>query len=447
MKIWILAALASTGLASGMGHAAPASDRRADIWYDRHAKPAEIAAAYPKAARDQKISGDVELDCAADAQGNVRDCKVAKETPAGLGFGEAALGLAARERIKPKDRNDKPVGERRFDIGYSFLAPGDANPDWRKKPTAGDLAGAYPVAAAKKGVDGKATIQCQADVEGFLQKCAVMSEAPAGLGFGQAALQLAPQFRMTPKIRGGNPVPADDVTIPVNWQGFTNYHPPSTPASSLVLDPPWETTPTAEQVRAAWPANAKDAGAGQVALRCELDKTGALTGCDVISEIPSNRGFGKAARSLVPDFKVRFSPDQAKDLRKYSVDVPFRFRDPAEPDARKLAKPRWVKTLTPDGMAMIYPQAAVKAGVYSGLGVVGCMIDVHGSLTDCEVRREEPAALDFGAAAIEAAKLMSMNPWSTEGEPLDGLKIVLPIRFAWQETTTEAAAATPPVKP
>ena len=352
---------------------------------------------------------------------------------------------ATCERIKPKDRNDKPVGARRFYIGYSFLAPGDANPDWMKKPTAQDLAGAFPVAAAKKRVDGKATIKCQADVAGFLQKCAVMTEAPAGLGFGQAALQLAPQFRMKPKIRGGKPVPTDDVTIPVNWQGFSNYQPPSMPAASLVLDPPWEITPTADQVRAAWPANAKDAGAGQVALRCELDKTGALTGCDVISEIPSNRGFGKAARALVPDFKVRFSPDQTKELRKYSVDVPFRFRDPAEPDARKLTKPRWIKTLTPDGMAMIYPQAAVKAGIFSGLGVVGCTIGVHGDLTDCEVRREEPAALDFGAAAIEAAKLMSMNPWSTEGEPLDGLKIVLPIRFTWQETPAEAAAA--PAKP
>ena len=443
MKVWILAALASAGLTGGMGHATSANADRAEIWYDRHAKPAEIAAAYPKVARDQKISGDVKLDCAADAQGAVRDCKVAEETPGGMGFGEAALGLAARERIKPKDRNDKPVGERRFEVGYSFLAPGDANPDWMKKPTAGDLAGVFPVAAAKKGVDGKATIQCQLDVAGFLQKCQVVSEAPADLGFGQAALQLAPQFRMKPKIRGGKAVPADEVTIPVIWAGFSNYRPPSMPASSLVLDPPWETTPTAEQVRAAWPANAKDAGAGQVALRCELDKTGALAGCDVISEIPSNRGFGKAARSLAPDFKVRFSPDQTKELRKYSVDVPFRFRDPAAPDARKLTKPRWIKTLTPEGMAMIYPQAAVKAGVYSGLGVVGCTIDVHGALTDCEVRREEPAALDFGAAAIEAAKLMSMNPWSTEGEPMDGLKIVLPIRFAWQD----AAAAAPSAKP
>ncbi len=99
MKVWILAALASTGLAGGMGHAASADADHAEIWYDRHAKSAEIAAAYPKAARDQKISGDVRLDCAADVQGNVRDCKVAEEIPTGMGFGAAALGLAARERF------------------------------------------------------------------------------------------------------------------------------------------------------------------------------------------------------------------------------------------------------------------------------------------------------------------------------------------------------------
>ncbi|CAN5300762.1 hypothetical protein BH10PSE4_BH10PSE4_27480 [soil metagenome] len=443
MKIWVLATLVSTSAAGGLAHAAVDGDR-AQIVYDRRARPAEIAAAYPPAARDQKITGDVTLDCAADAQGHVVDCKVEEEKPAGLGFGAAALGLSTKEKIKPKDRNDQPVGGRRFQISYSFLAPGDSNPDWMKKPTASDLAGVFPVAAAKKGVDGAATIQCQIDIEGFLQKCKVVAEAPAGLGFGQAALQLSPQFRMKPKIRGGKPVPAGEVTIPVLWSGFSESRPTVVPGDSLVLDPPWESTPTAAQVRAAWPANAKDASAGQVALRCELAKTGMLTGCDVISEIPAGRGFGKAARSLVPAFKVRFAPDQVKELRKYSVDVPFRFRTPSDTEGRKVTKPRWTRTLTPNGMAMVYPRAAVKAGILTGVGVVACTVDVHGGLTDCEVRREDPVGLDFGAAAIEAATAISMNPWSTEGEPMDGLKLVLPIRFTWEDTPQEPSKPTKP---
>ena len=439
MKIWISAALAANALAAS-ALAAPASaspdEEKALPSFIQHAKPADIAAAYPKAAFDKKITGDVLLNCTADEAGALVDCKIAEEEPAGLGFGAAALSLAAKERVKIKDRAGASVVGRRFEKTFTFLAPGDANPDWMKRPSPADLAGVFPKAAAKKGVDGSAVIRCQASVEGFLQKCAVLSETPAGLNFGEAALQL------TPKIRGGKPVATDEITIPILWRGFSNYS-PGPVGDSLVLDPPWSSTPSAAQVRAAWPTNAKDATSGQVALRCEFDRTGGLRDCTTISEIPANRGFAKAARSLTSQFKVRFAPDQAKTLDKYSVDVPFRFRDPTAPDGRRITTPKWTRSLTVEAMAEIYPQAAIKAGIMTGSGTVACVIDVQGALTDCQVRREDPVGLDFGAAAIEAAKLMAMNPWSKEGEPMDGLPIVLPIRFNWQEDAQEAASAQP----
>jgi TonB family protein len=445
MKIWISAALAATALAAA-GGAALAGDDKAQPSFIQHAKPADIAAAYPKAAFEKKITGDVLLDCTANDAGSLVDCRIVEEEPAGLGFGEAALSLVSRERVKTKDRAGASVVGRRFEKTFSFLAPGDANPDWMKKPGPADMAGVFPKAAAKKGVDGKAVIRCQSSVEGFLQKCVVLSETPADLNFGAAALQLAPQFRMTPKIRGGKPVVTKEITIPIIWRGFADYR-PSPVGDSLVLDPPWSSAPTAAQVRAAWPANAKGATSGQVALRCAFDKTGGLSDCTTISEIPSNRGFAKAARSLTSQFKVRFEPDQAKTLGKYSVDVPFRFRDPAAPDGRKITTPKWTRTMTAEAMAATYPQAAVKAGVMTGAGTVACVVDAQGVLTDCQVRREDPAGLDFGAAAIEAAKLMAMNPWSKEGEPVDGLPIVLPIRFNWQDDAPAAAPAPAPTKP
>ena len=442
MRIWGLAALSAFAFAfasDAVAQKAPANQG----WQitSRYVTPAETAATYPKVAAEQKASGWASLDCTADDQGREIDCHIFKEEPAGLGFGEVAMALVTKERVKTKDREGHSIVGRRFLTSFRWLAPGDANPDWMRKPTSQDLAGVYPTAAAKRGVDGSASISCQLSVEGFLQKCVVASESPPGLGFGQAALQLAPQFRMTPKIRAGKPVVTDDVVIPIAWKGFREYNAPAGSANSLVLDPPWDATPTAEQVRAAWPANAKDAASGQVALRCGFNRTGGLTRCDVISEIPANRGFAKAAKSMTDNFRVRFTPDQAKDLDAYSVDVPFRFRDPAGPDLRSVTKPRWIRTLTPEGMTTIYPEAAIKAGVYSGLGIVGCIVNAHGGLADCEVKREAPSALDFGAAAIEAAKLMSMNPWSTEGEPMDHLTITLPIRFTWQETASTAPAS------
>jgi hypothetical protein len=446
MKVWGPVALSALALA---GVAVAQDAPKEWVWQttSRQVTPAEIAATYPKVAADQKASGWAALDCTADDQGREVDCRIFREDPEGLGFGEAAMALVTKERVKTKDRNGQSIVGRRFLTNFRWLAPGDSDPDWMKKPTAQDLAAAFPVAAAKKGVDGSASIKCQLSIEGFLQKCMVASETPPGLGFGSAALQLAPQFRMTPKIRGGKPVAADDVVIPVAWKGFRSNNLPKEGGAGLVLDPPWDATPSAEQVRAAWPASAKDAGTGQVALRCGFDKTGGLTRCNIISELPANRGFGKAAKSLVGNFKVHFNPDQKKDLDDYAVDVPFRFRDPAGPDARQVNKPRWIRTLTADGMAAVYPQAAIQADVYSGLGVVSCTIGGRGDLADCEVTREDPVALDFGAAAIAAAKLMTMNPWSTEGEPMDGLKITLPIRFTWQETADAAATATPPAKP
>lgn len=445
MKSLGLAALSALAVASAAAAQEPPKDRAFQVTA-RQATPAEIAATYPKAAADQKVSGGAVLDCTADEQGREVDCRIFKEEPSGMGFGDAALALVTKERVKTKDRDGQSIVGRRFRTSFRWLAPGDSNPDWMKKPTADDLAGVFPVAAAKKGVDGSATLKCQLSVEGFLQRCEVASETPAGLGFGAAALQLAPQFRMTPKMRGGQAVVSDDVMIPIMWKGFRRAN-ADAGGDRLVLDPPWDATPSVEQMRAAWPTAAKDAASGQVALRCGFSKTGGLIRCETISEIPANRGFGRAAKSLTEHFRVHFEPDQKKDLDEYSVDVPFRFRDPAGPDTRKVNKPRWIRSLTPQGMAAVYPQAALKAGVHTGLGVVGCTISARGDLTDCEVKREDPVALDFGAAAIEAAKLMTMNPWSTEGEPLDGLKITLPIRFAWQEAPGEVEPAAPPAKP
>ena len=70
-------------------------------------------------------------------------------------------------------------------------------PDWLKKPSGEDLAWAYPEGANRKGIGGKATIQCQVAPDGKLMRCQVVSEDPPGEGFGAAALALAPQFQMT----------------------------------------------------------------------------------------------------------------------------------------------------------------------------------------------------------------------------------------------------------
>jgi TonB family protein len=69
----------------------------------------ETAAVYPREALKQGVDGRVFMACDVTVKGRVTDCKVTSETPAGMGFGAAALKLASKYRLKPTVRAGKPV--------------------------------------------------------------------------------------------------------------------------------------------------------------------------------------------------------------------------------------------------------------------------------------------------------------------------------------------------
>jgi len=441
-KLKLLPALLAAGLSICAAQSAWADDED-DAAGDGAWKPRFVVqvprdrmkAAFPKGAT---VTGKAALDCVAAEGGKLADCKIAKEDPAGQGFGQAALSVVGFERIKPTDETGASVVGRPVRTSFEFLAPGDANPNWLRKPTGKEIANVFPKKAIEDGVAGKATIGCQVTTEGFLQNCKVLSESPKDYYFGAAGLQLTPQLRMTPKIRGGKAVPGGSVSIPINWEAPNRSSMMN--STTVVLDPPWTQVPTQAEVNAAWPREAAGLASGQAALRCGLDRTGRLRGCDVISESPRGKGFGKAALSLSKSFGVTFAPEEAKAAKDLKIDVPFRFRDPATPDARKLTKPRWIRTLSPEGMASVYPEAAIKAGVRTGEAAATCAVTATGELTRCQAARERPAGLDFGAAAVEAAALMRMNPWTKEGDTVEGLVITLPITFTLEDDPPAAAS-------
>ncbi|KSB89361.1 hypothetical protein AS593_13965 [Caulobacter vibrioides] len=396
---------------------------------------AEIQAAFPAGA---KTTGEAEVECLVGDKGVLADCRVLAEQPLNQGFGQAALGLSGRFRAKLKDEAGASTVGRKTAYELEFLAPGDANPDWVRKPTGEDLAGVFPVEAVKAGKDGRAVINCRVTVDGFLDRCKVLSESPEGLGFGKSALALAPQFLMSPKIRGGKRVESD-VTVPINWKGLTGQFLAPVGKERLILDPPWKSAPTLAQVEGAWPKAAEGLDNGQAALRCRLRATGALHDCEVISELPKGKGFGKAAMGLTEHFVVSLGEGDAKTAKLVQVDVPFRFRPPGS-TTRQLSRPRWIQIARSEDLVRTYPEAARKAGVASGLGVVACTVTAEGRLVDCEASREEPAGLDFAAAAIIVAASMRMNPWTTEGDPVDGHRIRLPIQFDGDPAPPEAPA-------
>lgn len=91
------------------------------------------------------------------------------------------------------------------------------NPDWAQRPTAQDLANLYPKAAAAAHVEGRATIHCSVLETGELTACRVTGEDPPGQGFGDAALAMAPKFKMKPQTRDGVAVSGGQINIPIRF--------------------------------------------------------------------------------------------------------------------------------------------------------------------------------------------------------------------------------------
>jgi protein TonB len=90
-------------------------------------------------------------------------------------------------------------------------------PDWLTRPNGRQLADAYPKRALEKDLSGSATLACSVTASGALTGCTVAEEAPAGAGFGAAALKLSRHFRMKPRTEDGLPVDGGVVRIPVSF--------------------------------------------------------------------------------------------------------------------------------------------------------------------------------------------------------------------------------------
>jgi len=98
----------------------------------------------------------------------------------------------------------------------SPAAPQTTHADWVAKPSGDDMAEAYPPLASAIGVTGHVMLHCRIATTGRTEDCQVVSEAPKGFGFGDAALKVAPLFRMAPSTTGGSAV-ASDVRIPIRF--------------------------------------------------------------------------------------------------------------------------------------------------------------------------------------------------------------------------------------
>ena len=270
---------------------------------------ADVAAAYP--ARARGVDGSTTLLCRFGTSGSLSRCEVMRESPAGLGFGEAARSLAAKFTVSV-DPSWSMAGTR-FQVVIPIRMPSPdrsemrdrliGEPVWTTRFTPTAASDFFPSEAGARGLStGRGVAECKVTAGGALESCRPLSAEPEGAGFAQAAAKAASNLRMSPWTRDGGPVDGASVRVPIR---FNVDDSPAGPASGRIV---WLRTPTGEDVLHAFPRRAllRNVG-GQVDLRCKVGETGAVEQCAVVDEAPAGWGFGSAAQQLATDYRVSMS--------------------------------------------------------------------------------------------------------------------------------------------
>lgn len=86
---------------------------------------------------------------------------------------------------------------------------------WRMKPSGNDMAAVYPQKAQSEERAGWAVVECQILPTGDLKDCQVLGEGPTDYGFGDAALKLAPKFKLDVRKNDPADLAGGVVAIPI----------------------------------------------------------------------------------------------------------------------------------------------------------------------------------------------------------------------------------------
>ncbi|MFI4935009.1 MAG: TonB family protein [Caulobacterales bacterium] len=311
----------------------------------------------------------------------------------------------------------------------------------------GQFASVWPESAYRARISGHVVLSCDIDRHGLAEWCKVFSEKPLGQGFGAAAVQLRPTFKLKPAQDASGPIdqvmniaiefkaPNPQIDWGANREGgsmgekagsgsdysdITMSGDPLVRRSIAMLNNPvWTSTVSYEDLMRAYPSKAAGVE-GYAVAHCEVSRKGGVSGCQVIKEDPEKRGFGRAAVSLASKFRVSTEWASAPGHADLWVDIPIRFPAPGVAEDRAVTSPYWVAGFDPDQVLKVYPPEAQSKGVTTGHGTAKCIVAEDGSLTDCAPAEANPDGLGFSEAAAKLASTMKMNPWTDDGAPVDG---------------------------
>jgi TonB family protein len=349
---WIGSALAAATLSSAGLVAAQEAEGPLDKNPDWVRQPSakQYIEAWPTEAYRRGLDGRAVLTCEVSTEGGLRRCKVMEETPAGMGFGPAALNLSSAFRMTPGIRDGRPVVTT-VTVPIAFRTPSMGGklgthvnnaserqvsvmvrPTFIAAPLRAEVEAAYPEKARAAPVVGAATLECVARADGSLQNCKVKAEEPRGQGFGAAARSLSDRFRLRPLPEGATGT-LDGVLVRVPFQ----FDPPGRASSDVggarvVATPTFSSMPPADRFEASFPAAARAAGVktGRSTVSCAIGVGGKLADCSVVSEEPQGMNFGQAALTMVGGFAMTPWTEDGKPVDGTRIRVPLRFILPEE---------------------------------------------------------------------------------------------------------------------
>jgi TonB family protein len=283
----------------------------------------------------QEGGGKTLVQCVVTNRGLLEKCGLERETPAGHGYGGAALAMTQLFLMRPMTLDGLPVGGGQVSIPINFasgVAPTPTSATFRMlrislftaAPTLADMSAVFPHSEIGKVASVHVVLRCGMLKDGRLDACDALSNASNDERFVSAAQALAKDFRVLTDAYPGA-LSGYRIDIPFDFRD------PSQPVPPLeVYDPIWLQTLNPDAVAQVYPPAALKAGVteGRASVVCSVVHDGSLIGCSVVSEAPAGVGFGDAALQVAAIMKMNPWTRQGAPVDGARIRLPIRLLMP-----------------------------------------------------------------------------------------------------------------------